>query len=89
MEDNVFCLNDHILFTMFEDGGVVFNVQNRKSYLLNRTAAGTINFLDGKRNIKEIICKLAQIYEEPEELVKNDIEIFFKDLIERDWIHVK
>lgn len=88
-EDNVFCLKDHILFAAFEEGGVVFNVKDRMSYLLNRTAAGMIDLLDGKRNIRDIIYKLAQLYEKPEECVRDDAKIFFKNLLERGWIHVK
>jgi hypothetical protein len=87
--DRVFCLNDHILFAIFEEGGVVFNVKDRMSYLLNQTAAGMINLLDGKKNIKEVIYNLAQFYEKPEELVRDDAENFFKNLIERDWVYVK
>jgi hypothetical protein len=89
LEDNIFCLKEHLLFAIFEDGGVVFNVRDRMSYLLNQTAAGMINMLDGKKNIKEVICKIAQFYGKPEELVRNDVKIFFKNLMERGWIHVK
>lgn len=89
LEDNIFCLKDHILFAIFEEGGVIFNVKNRMSYLLNQTAAGMVDLLDGKNSIKDVISKLAQFYEKPEELVRDDAEIFFKNLLERDWIHVK
>lgn len=89
LEDNVFCLKDHILFAIFEGGGVIFDVKNRMSYLLNQTAAGIINLLDGKKKIKEVIFKFAQFYEKPEECLRDDVENFFKNLIERDWVHVK
>lgn len=88
-EDNVFCLKDHILFAIFEEGGVIFNVKDRMSYLLNQSAAGMIDLLDGKKNIKEVIYKLAKSYRKPEECMRDDVVNFFKNLLERDWIHVK
>ncbi len=89
LEDSVFCLRDHVLFAKFEEGGVIFNVKDRMSYLLNQTAAGIINLLDGKKSIKEVINKFAQLYEKQEEFVREDAENFLKNLIERDWVHVK
>ncbi len=89
LEDNVLCLKDHILFAIFDEGGVVLNLKNRMSYLLNQSAAGMIELLDGRRSIKEVVFRLAQFYEKPEEYVRDDAENFFKNLIKRDWIHVK
>ena len=68
---------------------MIFNVKDRMPYLLNQTAAGMIDLLDGEKNIKEIIYKFARLYEKPEEYVKEDVESFFKNLIERNWVHVK
>ncbi|MGA1841539.1 MAG: PqqD family protein [bacterium] len=89
LEDNIFCLKDHILFAIFEEGGVVFNIKDRMSYLLNQTAAGIIDLSDGRNNIRDIISKLARYYEKPEESVRDDVRNFFKNLLERDWVHVK
>ena len=89
LEDNIFYLKDHILFAIFEEGGVVFNINDRMAYLLNRTAAEMISLSDGRNNIGDVITKLAQFYEKPEELVRDDVRNFFKNLLERDWGHVK
>jgi hypothetical protein len=48
-----------------------------------------IGLLDGKNSIRDVISKFAQFYQEPEELVRNDMEIFFKNILERGWVHVK
>jgi len=89
IENSVFCLNDHILLAIFEDGGVVFNLKARMSFLINCTGAGIIRLLDGKKNIGEVIHNFAQVYEKQEAFVKDDAMNFFKSLLERGWVHVK
>ena len=89
IENSVFCLNDHILLAIFEDGGVVFNIKDRTSYLINHTGAGIIRLLDGKKNIREVMLNFAQSYEKQEKFVKDDTMNFFKSLLERGWVHVK
>ena len=88
-EKEVYCLNDHILCAFFEEGAVAFNLKDRASYELNRTGAEIISLLNGKRDIKDVIHDFADLFEYPEDLVKDDVMNFFKNLKEQDWIHVK
>ena len=87
--DSIYRLKGHILFAMFEEGGVIFNLDDRMSYVLNQTGACIIHLLDGKRDINKIIQDFAQDYGMPAESVYGDAMDFFKNLIERGWVNAK
>ncbi|MGA1790287.1 MAG: PqqD family protein [bacterium] len=88
-EKGIYCLKDHILCAVCRDGAVAFNVKDRMSYELNLTGARILHLLDGKRDIKDVIHDFAGLYEYPEDLVKEDVMDFLKNLMERGCIHVK
>lgn len=89
LENQIFCLNEHIVFAVFEEGGVALNLEDRVSHVLNRTGAGVLELLDGKRNLEEVIEAFTGMYEQPEEAVKKDIADFLTDLEERGWIYAR
>jgi hypothetical protein len=88
-EDYIFCLKDHILFAFFEAGGVVFDLDNRVPFAVNRTGAGVLKLLNGRRDVKEVIRSFAREYKKPEENLGKDINNFLINLIEKDWLYVK
>lgn len=88
-DDHVFCLNNHILIAGFDEGGLVFNLENRASHVVNETALEILRLLDGKRSVEDIIFAIAQLFGQREKVVKLDAVNFLKNLVEREWVYVK
>lgn len=88
LEDHIISLKENILPAAFEEGGVLLNLQDRVSMLVNRTGMGILELLDGKRDVKQLAGNLAVIYRKPEDEVKNDIIAFLSNLLEKGWINV-
>ncbi|MBN1848236.1 MAG: PqqD family protein [Deltaproteobacteria bacterium] len=82
-------MKDHILFTGFEDGGVIFDLDTRVSCEINSTGVELLRLMDGQRELGEIIRMTAQIFEQPEERIEKDITRFLANLLERGWIYVQ
>lgn len=89
LEYQVLCLKDSILLAVFEEGGVVFDLTTRRSHVVNRTGAGILELLDGKRSLKEVIQAFVEICGRPEKVVSEDAAMFLKDLLERGWLYVQ
>ena len=89
LENQIFCMKDHIVFAVFEDGGVAFNLDNRASHILNRTGAKVLGLLDGKRDLGELIRTAARMFVQPEARIERDITDFLSGLVERGWAYVK
>jgi hypothetical protein len=88
LEHQILHLRDSMLLTVFEEGGVVFDVTTRRSHVVNRAGAGILELLNGKRSVREVVRAFAEICDEPEEAVSQDAAVFLKDLLERGWLHV-
>ena len=89
LENHIFCLKDEILYAVFEEGGVLFSLEDRVSLLVNRTGTGILDLLDGNRDVKELARTLAGTYEQPERIIKEDISVFLLNLMKRGWLHVR
>ena len=89
LENYIFCLRDDILYAVFEEGGVIFNLEDRVSLLVNQTGTGILDLLDGERDVKELARTLAGMYEQPEKAIKEDITDFLLNLMRRGWVYVK
>lgn len=88
-DDHVFCVKDHILIAGFDEGGMVFNLENRATHVVNETALEILRLLDGETSVKDIIHAIAQLFGQGERVVKLDAVIFLKNLVEKDWVYVK
>ena len=89
LENHIYCLRDDILYAVFEEGGVIFSLEDRVSLLVNRTGTGILDLLDGKRDVKKLARTLAGIYEQPEKIIKEDVSAFLLNLVERGWVYVR
>jgi len=87
-ENQIFCLKDSILSAVFEEGGVVFDLNSRACHELNQTAAQILRLLDGKRRIDDIVSLLAETLSESKKTIRKDTEVFLKDVIGRGWVYV-
>jgi hypothetical protein len=87
IENRVFCLKDTVLLAVFEDGGVIFELESRVCHEINRSGAQILHLLDGRRNIDEVIEILVGILSESEEMLRKDVAVFLNDLIKRGWVY--
>lgn len=85
---HIYALKDDILVAEFEDGGVAFDTNSRRCLELNTTGVFILGHLDGIKTVKMVIGKMAEQFEQPNEKIRQDLEIFLDDLHERGWIHV-
>ena len=89
LEEHIFRLKDDILYAVFEEGGVVFLLEDRVSHEINRTGASILTFLDGERNVGSLIQMIAREYGRDEEVVREDVMDFLKNLMKRGWVYVR
>lgn len=87
-QKHTYHLKDHILFTGFDDGGVVFDLDTRVSYEINRAGVEILELMNGQRELGEIIKTAAQIFDQPEDQMAVDITHFVSNLLERGWAYV-
>ena len=88
-ENQIFCLKDPILLAVFEEGGVVFDLDSRACHELNTTGAQILNLLNGRRNIREVMQTFAKNNRQSIKVVEKDFDTFLGDLIERGWVYAK
>jgi hypothetical protein len=88
IENRVFYLRDTVLLAVFEDGGVIFELESRVCHEINRSGAQILRLLDGRRNINEVVEILVGILSESEEMLRKDMALFLNDLIKRGWVYV-
>jgi hypothetical protein len=89
LEEHIFRLRDDILCAFFEEGGVIFHLEDRASHEINRTGASIVALLDGKRGVGSLIQMIAQEYGQQEEAVRKDVTDFLKNLMKRGWVYVR
>ena len=86
--NQIFCLKDSILSTVFEDGGVVFDLDSRACHEVNQTGAQILGLISSRRSLDEVVFLLAEMLNESTEIIKKDTEEFLKDVIGRGWVNV-
>ena len=87
--EDIFNLKEHIIYASFEEGGVVFNLEDRVTHELNRTGISILDLLDGKRDLLELIKTFSIKFGQPEDEIKDDIFSFLQNLTERGWVYVR
>ena len=86
-DNRVFCLKDTVLLAVFEDGGVVFELDSRACHEINRSGSQVLKLLDGSRNIDDVVEILAGMLSESDEMLRKDLDLFLNDLIKRGWVY--
>ncbi len=89
LADQIFSLKERILFETLQEEGIVFHLGNRMVHTLNQTGTGIVHLLDGHRNVRDVIRAFSMMFEQPEEVLRKDVEHFLSDLYERGWVDVK
>jgi len=86
---NICSLKEHIIYASFDEGGVVFNLEDRVTHELNRTGALVLDLLDGKRDLRDLVRAFSLKCGQSEDVIKNDIIDFLQNLMERGWVYVR
>jgi hypothetical protein len=89
LEEHIFRLRDDILCAFFEEGGVIFHLEDRLSHVINRTGASIVALLDGERDVGGLIQMIAREYGRQEEAIREDVTDFLKNLLKRGWVYVR
>ena len=79
---------DNILLADFEDGGVAFDMDDRRCLELNSSGAHILNQIDGEKDIVGIVDDLSEKFDHPKEKLKKDLEIFLENMKARGWLNV-
>jgi len=82
-------LKEHIIYASFDEGGVLFNLEDRVTHELNLTGAGVLDLLDGRRDLQDLVRAYSLKCGQSEDVIKNDIIDFLQDLMERGWVYVR
>ena len=85
----IYHLNEKVLIATFSDGGVAFDLENRKCLQLNTSGIFILNMLDGVKTIEKVVQEMVLIYGQPYENLCKDLEIYLEDLREKGWIDVR
>ena len=89
LEEHILILRDDIVYASFEEGGVIFHLENRVSHEINQAGARILDLLDGERDVGGLIQMIAQEYGRQEEDVREDVMGFVQNLMKRGWIYVR
>jgi hypothetical protein len=87
IENRVFCLKDTVLLAVFDDGGVIFELESRVCHEINRSGAQILQLLDGRKNIDDVVEILARTVSVSKERLRKDVAVFLNDLIKRGWVY--
>ena len=74
---------------VFDEGGLVFELESRVCHELNATGAQILMLLNGSRDVREVIQAFALKCGQPAKALRKDFDIFFDSLIDRGWVYVK
>lgn len=89
LEEHIFRLRDDTLCAFFEEGGVIFHLEDRVSHEINQTGASILELLDGERDVGGLIHMIAREYGRQEEAVREDVMDFVQNLMKRGWVYVR
>ena len=89
IENRTFCLKDNIIFALFKDGGVIFNLKDRVSHSVNRSGVSILEMMDCKIGLKGMINNFCHEYKLTESTARDDIMLFLTRLEERGWLDVR
>ena len=83
-ESSVFRRNGDIISSEFGDEeSVLFNTRDRRSFLLNSSAAKIYRLTDGKRNVRIVCDMIAEHYSAGKEQITKDVKQVYLTFMER------
>ena len=69
----IYTLSKDAALEIFDDGGLVLIISERRLVELNLTAVEILNLLDGTRTSQQVAAEFARIYEIPVEQAEQDV----------------
>lgn len=84
----IYIKNNDIDFISLEgEGEVAFSNKEEKVHILNEVGKDILKLCDGINAVEDIIAILSKEYETKDNEIKDDVDFFIKELIEKDLIH--
>ena len=81
---SLFKRNGDIVSSEFGDEeSVLFNARDRRSFLLNSTAAKIYSLTDGKRNVRMVCETIAKHYSADQAQIKKDVKQIYRTFMEK------
>jgi hypothetical protein len=77
----IYTLSKEAALEVFDDGGLVLIVPERRLVELNPSAVEILNLLDGKRTTDQVAAEFARIYEIPLEQAGQDVNELCTDML--------
>ena len=83
-DGSVFKRNGDIVSSEFGDEeSVLFNARDRRSFLLNSTAAKIYSLTDGKRNVRIVYDMITEHYSADQAQIKKDVKDIYRTFMEK------
>jgi hypothetical protein len=82
-------LKEHLLLRVFEDGGIVFDLDSRACHEINHAAGRMLQYLSGEYGLDTVAATLAAESEESVDAVKRDLLEFIDHLVEKSWVDIQ
>jgi len=83
-ERSVFQRNGDVVSSEFGDAeSVLFNVRDRRSFLLNSTASRIYGLTDGTRNVTMVCNIIAGLYHGDQGKIREDVKEIYRTFLER------
>ena len=77
---------NNISYRIIGDEALILNLENGSTYSLNKSGARILEAIDKEQQLEGILKILKEVYDLPEERLKNDLVKLVKDLEEEKLI---
>jgi hypothetical protein len=83
-EDTIFKRNGDMVASHFgNEESVLFNAADRRTFLLNSTAARIYRLTDGRRNVRIVCSLIADHYPVDPERIDRDVKHIYRTFVEK------
>lgn len=81
-------LPPHVVYRSFVDETVLLNLKTGRYHGLNRSAGRILETLDELSDVDRAVERLALDFGQPPEMIRHDVDVFCRDLLQRDLIEL-
>ena len=88
-KERMYRLKDSLRCSVFEDGGVVFDLESRACNEINRSAARIIGYLSRANALVGVIEAVRLEFDSPPSTIEKDLIDFIENLVRKGWLDVQ
>lgn len=78
--DKIYIINPEIIFREEHGEGLLFNPESGKVKILNETGSFIVSQINGKCSKQDIIDRMKEVYDVPQDELESDFDVFVSDL---------